>query len=76
MIRAAKNAPERIVIDGCPVGCAKRIMDAHQVPVDRYLIVTELGIRKTHEFDVEDGEVQIIAKEARRPQEKAPPTTP
>jgi len=76
MIRAAKNAPERIVIDGCPIGCAKRIMDAHQVPVDRYLIVTELGIRKTHEFDVEDGEVHIIAKEARHPQNRAPPTTP
>ncbi|MCK9590698.1 MAG: putative zinc-binding protein, partial [Methanoregula sp.] len=40
MIRAAKLAGERVLIDGCPIGCGKKIMDASKVPVDRYLIVT------------------------------------
>jgi len=48
MIRAAKLAGERVIIDGCPIGCGKKIMNACKVPVDRYLIVTDLGIDKTH----------------------------
>jgi len=73
MIRAAKDAQERIVIDGCPTGCARRIMDSNLVPVDRYVIVTELGIIKTHDFDVDDCDVDIIVKEVHDSDEKAPP---
>jgi len=73
MIRAAKDAQERIVIDGCPIGCARRIMDSNLVPIDRYVIVTELGIGKTHDFDVDDCDVDIIVKEVHDSDEKAPP---
>jgi uncharacterized metal-binding protein len=30
MIRSAKLAGERVLIDGCPIGCGKKIMDAKQ----------------------------------------------
>ena len=73
MIRAAKIAPERIVIDGCPIGCARRIMDSNLIAVDCYVIATELGITKTHDFDVSDHDVDTVTREVRRPQEKAPP---
>jgi uncharacterized metal-binding protein len=73
MIRAAKNAQERIIIDGCPIGCARRIMDSNLIPVDRYVIITELGIKKTHDFDVGDRDVDTVTREVRRPLEKAPP---
>lgn len=43
MIRAAKSAGERVLIDGCPIGCGKKIMDANRVPIDRYLIVMNWG---------------------------------
>jgi uncharacterized metal-binding protein len=76
MIRAAKNAPERIVIDGCPIGCAKRIMDSNLIPVDRYIVVTELGIKKTHDFDVDDRDVDTVIKGVKRPQKTAPPVNP
>lgn len=75
MIRAAKDAEERIVIDGCPIGCARRIMDSNLVPVDRYFIVTELGIKKTHNFDVDDCDVDIIVKEVHDSDEKVLPPT-
>ena len=75
MIRAAKEAQERIVIDGCPTGCARRIMDSNLIPIDRYAIVTELGIKKTHDFDVDDSDVDIIAKEVIAPKKMLPPQT-
>ena len=68
MIRAAKSAGERVLIDGCPIGCARKIIDANLIPVDRYVIVTELGIDKTHGLDIEDSDVETIVKEVKRPQ--------
>ncbi len=73
MIRAAKDAQERIVIDGCPTGCARRIMDSNLIPIDRYVIVTELGIKKTHDFDVDDRDVDTIAREVKRSRNNASP---
>ena len=66
MIRTAKSAGERVVIDGCPIGCARKIMDANLIPVDRYVIVTELGIDKTHEFDIENSDIENVVKKAKR----------
>jgi uncharacterized metal-binding protein len=68
MIRAAKSAGERVLIDGCPIGCARKIIDANLIPVDRYVIVTELGIDKTHGLDIEDSDVETVVKEVKRPQ--------
>jgi len=73
MIRATKSAGERLVIDGCPIGCAKKIMDANLIPIDRYVIVTELGIDKTHDFDVDDNDLETVLDEVKRPQEGSLP---
>jgi len=47
LIGVGKAADERVVIDGCPVACAKKIMDAQGLFIDRYVIITGLGIEKT-----------------------------
>jgi len=73
MIRATKSAGARLVIDGCPIGCAKKIMDANLIPIDRYVIVTELGIDKTHDFDVDDNDLETVLDEVKRPQEGSLP---
>ena len=62
MIRAAKLAGECVLIDGCPIGCGKKIMDRNKVPVDRYLIVTELGIDKTHGLDIGDCDIETVVE--------------
>ena len=66
MIRNAKSSGERVVIDGCPIGYARKIMDANLIPVERYIIVTELGIDKTHGLDIEDSDVETIVNEVKR----------
>jgi uncharacterized metal-binding protein len=67
MIRKAKSAGERVVIDGCPVGCGKKIMGTNKVPVDRYLIVTELGIDKTHGLDIEESDIETVVNAIQKP---------
>lgn len=47
LVATGKSADERIVIDGCPVACAKTILDSRNLPVDRYILITDLGIAKT-----------------------------
>src|SRR5512139_3322752 len=66
MIRAAKSAGERVVIDGCPISCARKIMELNQIPVDRYLIVTELGIDKTHDLDIKKSDIETVVLEVTR----------
>lgn len=60
IIRAAKSVGECVLIDGCPVGCGKKIMDANKVPVDRSIIVTELGIDKTHDLDTGESDIETV----------------
>lgn len=33
-----------VAIDGCPVGCAKAILEQAQVTLKNHLVITELGI--------------------------------
>lgn len=67
MIRAAKLAGECVLIDGCPVACGIKIMDANKVPVDRYVIVTELGIDKTHGLDIEVSDIETVVNAIKKP---------
>ena len=46
MIQTAKDADVNVVIDGCPMDCAKMIFDRVGVTNYRQLKVTDLGIEK------------------------------
>ena len=46
LVSAAKEADERVVIDGCPVACARKIFEDKGLAADRYVMITDLGITK------------------------------
>jgi uncharacterized metal-binding protein len=46
LITNAKNAHEVLILDGCPMLCAKKIAEAQGIPVGQHLVMTELGITK------------------------------
>lgn len=46
MIQKAKDADLNIIIDGCPVDCAKKIFDQHGLTNYVQVKVTDLGIEK------------------------------
>jgi uncharacterized metal-binding protein len=62
-IQSAKDTPEMIAIDGCSIGCAKAILERAQVPIKSYLVLTEIGIEKNHDFNLKAEDIRN-AKEA------------
>ncbi|MFA5332152.1 MAG: putative zinc-binding protein [Methanoregula sp.] len=60
LIKNAKKAEEVVVLDGCPMQCAKKIAEAQGVPVGQHLIMTELGIVKGPSKNYTDDDVEKI----------------
>ncbi len=42
----AATENDTVLIDGCSIGCGKLIFESAEVPLKKYLILTELGIEK------------------------------
>ena len=61
--QSAKDVPAMVAIDGCAVGCAKAILANAQVPNPNYLVLTDLGIEKNKNFNLDAADVQTV-KEA------------
>ena len=47
----SSKAARTIAIDGCPIGCARKILETNGIEPARYFVVTELGIEKRHAFE-------------------------
>ena len=53
MIASVKGADKVVILDGCPVACAKKTVDAAGIADYEYLVVTEMGIEKQHAFNLD-----------------------
>jgi uncharacterized metal-binding protein len=59
-VESAKAAG-MILVDGCPVGCGKKILEKNQVTPAQYFVITELGIKKEETLgDIEPGVRQTL----------------
>ena len=65
MIQTAKDADLNVVIDGCPVDCARKIFD--KVGVTNYIQVkvTDLGIEKTKGVGATERQIAAVVEKAR-----------
>jgi uncharacterized metal-binding protein len=52
ILDAIKGAGKVVVLDGCSVACARKALDAAGIAGYEYLVVTDLGIEKKHEFNL------------------------
>jgi uncharacterized metal-binding protein len=59
MIQTAKDADVNLVIDGCPMDCAKKVFEKAGVANYAYVKVTELGIEKVKGVRCTD---ELVAK--------------
>jgi uncharacterized metal-binding protein len=66
MAGVAKSADERIVIDGCPVACAKKIMVEKGLAIDTYVLITDLGITRTPGPAFAEHDVQTVVDAVRK----------
>ena len=44
-VESARSATRNLVLDGCPVGCGKRIFEARKLPYEHY-VMTDFGVEK------------------------------
>ncbi len=44
-VESARSATRNIVLDGCPVGCGKRIFEERKLPYERF-VMTDFGVEK------------------------------
>lgn len=56
----------RLVIDGCQVGCAKAILEKAHIPMENYLVLTDLGIEKDKDFDLKPEDIVAVKNAACR----------
>ncbi len=50
MVKSGKEADLIVAIDGCPVQCAAKTLQHAEIEPAIQVIVTELGIEKSHEI--------------------------
>ena len=56
MVASVAGADKVLLLDGCPVACGKRAMDAAGLTGYSYVVVTELGVEKKHVFQWDKGQ--------------------
>jgi len=71
MVQTAKDADVNVVIDGCPVDCAKKIFDKAGVTNYQYIRVTDLGIEKVKGVRATDEQVAAVVAKVREVLAKA-----
>jgi uncharacterized metal-binding protein len=64
-VQSARDIPQLVVIDGCEVGCSKGILEQAEVPVRGYLVLTELGIEKNKNLNLNREEVEKVKQTVR-----------
>jgi uncharacterized metal-binding protein len=65
-VQSAKDVPEMVAIDGCAVGCAKAILRQAQVPLKHYLVLTDEGIEKNKDFNLQRADVEKVKSAVKR----------
>jgi uncharacterized metal-binding protein len=64
-VQSARDVENLLVIDGCQVGCAKAIMDNAKIPMKNYVVLTDLGIEKNKNFDLQQEDIVAVKNAAR-----------
>lgn len=58
LVRTAKSGAPIVVLDGCPLICARRCLARHHVPVHVHMELSEHGVKKRNhqDFDPEQAD--------------------
>ncbi len=66
MVASVEGADKVLVVDGCPVACAKLAMDAAGLSGYEYVVVTDLGIEKNHDFALSESDIELVMGECKK----------
>ena len=65
MVAGAQSAGFRVAIDGCPIACAKEGLTHAGLQIDQYVVMTDLGIEKEHNFLMAPADVERVVSAVR-----------
>jgi len=65
MVKAGKEADLMISIDGCPVQCAAKTLQHAEIEPAIQIIVTDLGIEKSHEMALEKKDFTLVVEKVK-----------
>ncbi|SFN07292.1 putative zinc-binding protein [Thermodesulforhabdus norvegica] len=65
-VQSARDVPVLVVLDGCQIGCAKAVLEKVGIPLKHYLIVTDEGIEKNKNFNLERADIDRIKSAVKR----------
>lgn len=60
IIESTKAGKVLIAIDGCSVACAKKTLEHGGFNIDEYVQVTDFGIEKDHNFNVNASDIEKV----------------
>jgi uncharacterized metal-binding protein len=60
LVASAMNADEVVILDGCPMQCAKKIAGAQGIAAGQHLVITDLGITKGPSKEYTDDDIEKI----------------
>jgi len=59
-VRTARQADQTLVLDGCPVHCAKRCLERHEATPVIHIDLSKYGIKKQKHVDVNPNDVERL----------------
>lgn len=65
-VQSAKDAPMMVAVDNCPVGCAKAILKQASVPLTHYVVLTEEGIEKNKDLNLNRSDIDLVKTAVRK----------
>jgi uncharacterized metal-binding protein len=65
-VQSAKDVPVMVAIDGCQVGCAKAILKNARVDRMHYLVLTDEGIEKNKNLELERSDIARVKAAVKR----------
>jgi len=62
MVESARGAKRIVALDGCQVACAKKTIEHAGLTVTDWICVIDEGISKSHNFLLEQADIEFITK--------------
>jgi uncharacterized metal-binding protein len=63
VMEKTKEAEKIVVVDGCPLKCAKNIVEAAGFKIDEYInLVEDMGFQKANPYAYSEDDVEKVAK--------------
>jgi uncharacterized metal-binding protein len=66
MVKSGKGADLMISIDGCPVQCAAKTLQHAEIEPAIQVIVTELGIEKSHDIAIDETACSMVVEKVKK----------